>query len=93
MLIVCHVATGEVVSVAIMNDKYIGGGQSRGYGFDKIPSVSEDQAAITASMEKHLDIGQLMLFRPSLFLATNGPYSHKREACTVGITMQFYPSD
>ena len=28
----------EVLSVTIMNDKYIGSGQSRGYGFVEMPS-------------------------------------------------------
>ncbi len=40
-------AFGEVISVIIMNDKYIGSGQSRGYGFIEMPSQSEGQAAIT----------------------------------------------
>ena len=39
---------GEVVSVIIMNDKYIGSGQPRGYGFVKMPSVSEGKTAIAA---------------------------------------------
>ena len=39
---------GEVKSVTIMNDRYIGSGQSRGYGFVEMPSQSEGQAAITA---------------------------------------------
>ena len=41
-------AFGEVISVTIMNDKYIGSGQSRGYGFVEMPSPSEGKAAITA---------------------------------------------
>ncbi len=47
-------AFGEVISVTIMNDKYIGSGQSRGYGFVEMPSVSEGQAAITALNGKTL---------------------------------------
>jgi RNA recognition motif-containing protein len=31
-------AFGEVISVTIMNDKYIGSGQSRGYAFVEMPS-------------------------------------------------------
>ena len=42
------IAFGEVKSVTIMNDRYIGSGQSRGYGFVEMPSLSEGQAAITA---------------------------------------------
>jgi RNA recognition motif-containing protein len=34
-------AFGEVISVTIMNDKYIGSGQYRGYGFVEMPSLSE----------------------------------------------------
>ena len=29
---------GRVTSISIMNDKYIGSGQPRGYGFVKMPS-------------------------------------------------------
>ena len=47
-------AFGEVISVTIMNDKYIGSGQSRGYGFVEMPSVSEGQAAITVLNGKSL---------------------------------------
>lgn len=39
-------AFGEVVSVSIMNDKYIGSGQPRGYGFVEMTSKSEGKAAI-----------------------------------------------
>ena len=38
---------GEVVSVTIMNDKYIGSGQQRGYGFVEMASKSEGANAIT----------------------------------------------
>ena len=47
-------AFGEVASVTIMNDRYIGSGQSREYGFIEMPSVSEGQAAITALNVKTL---------------------------------------
>jgi len=39
-------AFGEVMSVVIMNDKYIGSGQPRGYGFVEMPSKFQGQAAI-----------------------------------------------
>jgi RNA recognition motif-containing protein len=39
-------AFGEVVSVSIMNDKYIGSGQPRGYGFVEMASKSEGAAAV-----------------------------------------------
>ena len=37
---------GEVLSVTVMNDEYIGSGQSRGYGFVEMSSKSESLAAI-----------------------------------------------
>ena len=45
---------GEVISVAIMNDKYIGSGQPKGYAFVEMPSQSEGKAAITALNDKTL---------------------------------------
>jgi RNA recognition motif-containing protein len=47
-------AFGEVISVIIMNDKYIGGGQPHGYGFVEMALKSEGEAAITALNEKTL---------------------------------------
>ncbi len=37
---------GDVVSVTIMNDRYIGSGQPRGYGYVEMASKSEGAAAI-----------------------------------------------
>jgi len=45
---------GEVTSVIIMNDKYIGSGQLRGYGFVEMTSKSEGESAITALNGKSL---------------------------------------
>ncbi len=45
---------GEVISVIIMNDKYIGSGQLRGYGFVEMTSKSEGEAAITSLQGKRL---------------------------------------
>jgi len=47
-------AFGEVIKAIIMNDKYIGSGQSRGYAFVEMPSQSEGKAAITALNDKTL---------------------------------------
>ena len=74
------IAFGEVMSVTIMNDNYIGSGQSRGYGFVEMPSVSEGQAAITAFNGKTLrhrtvDVIQAL---PLSDNSVNGSYSHKR---------------
>jgi len=43
-----------MISVTITNDKYVGSGQFRGYGFVEMPSQSEIQAAITALYGKAL---------------------------------------
>ena len=45
---------GQVTSISIMNDKYIGSGQPRGYGFVKMLSPSEGQAAILSLNGKTL---------------------------------------
>jgi len=71
---------GEVISVTIMNDKYIGSGQSRGYGFVEMPSQSEGQAAITALNGKTLRHRTIYVIQ-ALPLSNNGgkgSYSHKR---------------
>jgi RNA recognition motif-containing protein len=39
-------AFGEVISVTIMNDKYIGSGQPRAYGYIEMTSKSEGTTAI-----------------------------------------------
>ena len=39
-------AFGEVISVTIMNDRYIGSGQPRGYGYVEMPLKSEGTTAI-----------------------------------------------
>ena len=48
------IAFGEVISVIIMNDKYIGSGQTRGYGFVEMASKSEGEAAIASLKGKEL---------------------------------------
>jgi len=45
---------GEVRSVIIMNDKYIGSGQSRGYGYVEMASKSEGATAIASIEGKKL---------------------------------------
>ena len=47
-------AFGEVISVIIMNDKYSGSGQPRGYGFVEMSSKSEGAAAIASLTGKKL---------------------------------------
>ena len=48
------VAFGAVISVVIMNDRYIGSGQTRGYGFVEMASKSEGEAAIASLNGKKL---------------------------------------
>ena len=38
---------GEVLSVTVMNDKYIGSGQPKGYGYVEMAAHSEGVTAIT----------------------------------------------
>jgi len=45
---------GEVVSVTIMDDKYIGSGQPRGYGYVEMASKSEGTTAIANLEGKRL---------------------------------------
>jgi RNA recognition motif-containing protein len=45
---------GEVISVTIMNDKYIGSGQPRGYGYVEMASKSEGATAIANLEGKRL---------------------------------------
>ncbi len=71
---------GEVISVTIMNDKYIGSGQSRGYGFVEMISLSEGQAAITALDGKtlrHMTINVIQAL-PLSNNGGNGPYIRNR---------------
>jgi RNA recognition motif-containing protein len=74
------IAFGEVMSVTIMNDKYIGSGQSREYGFVEMPSQSEGQAAITALNGKTLRHRTIEVIQalPLSDNGVNGSYSHKR---------------
>ena len=74
------IAFGEVITVTIMNDEYIGSGQSRVYGFVEMPSQSEGQDAITALNGKTLgprtiDVVQAL---PLSNKGGNGSYSHRR---------------
>ena len=48
------IAFGQVVSVSVMNDKYIGSGQPKGYGFVEMASKSEGATAITGLKGKAL---------------------------------------
>jgi RNA recognition motif-containing protein len=45
---------GDVISVTIMNDKYIGSGQPRGYGYVEMSSKAAGETAIASLKGKKL---------------------------------------
>ncbi len=69
-------AFGEVISVTIMNDKYIGSGQSNGYGFVEMPSQSEGQAAVTALNGETLRHRTINVIQALPLSNNNGNSSH-----------------
>ncbi len=73
-------AFGEVISVTIMNDKYIGSGQPRAYAFVEMPSQSEGKTAITALNDKalrHMTINVIEAL-PLSYEKGDGSYIAKR---------------
>jgi len=62
---------GEVTSVIIMDDKYIGSGQSRGYGYVQMASKSEGEAAVISLQEKSIR-GKAIKVVEALPLSDNG---------------------
>ncbi|MFC1995318.1 RNA recognition motif domain-containing protein [Chloroflexota bacterium] len=73
-------AFGEVISVTIMNDKYIGSGQLRGYAFVEMASKDEGEAAIANLNEKvlkHMTINVIEAL-PLSDKKGNGSYITKR---------------
>ena len=62
---------GEVTFVSIMNDKYIGSGQPRGYGFVEMPDRSDGKAAINGINGKMLK-GREVKIIEALPLSDNG---------------------
>jgi len=75
-------AFGEVISVAIMNNKYIGSGQTKGYGFVGMPSQSEGQAAIAALDGETLRHRRIEVIKalPLSDNGGNGSCSHERKS-------------
>jgi len=71
-------AFGQVASVAIIKDKY--SGQSRGFAFVEMPTVSEGQAAIAGLKgktlrDRTLDVSEA---RPRPDRRGGGPYGDRR---------------
>lgn len=67
---------GEVVSIAIMNDKYIGSGQMRGYGYVEMVSKAEAKAAISELAGKTI-WGRVINVVEARSLSNVGNYSKK----------------
>jgi RNA recognition motif-containing protein len=63
---------GEVISVKIMNDKYIGSGRDRWYGFVGMPSITEGESAVSNLNGKNLG-GQAMEVIGALPLSAKQP--------------------
>ena len=61
---------GQVISINIMNDKYIGSGQQRGYAFVEMTSKPEGEAAIIALNGKSLK-GRVLSVIEALPLSDN----------------------
>jgi RNA recognition motif-containing protein len=66
-------AFGDVASVTIMNDRYIGSGQLRGYAFVEMASKSEGQAAIMHLEGKRIR-GRMINVVEALPLSDNKDY-------------------
>ena len=74
------VAFGQVKSVSVMNDKYIGSGQPRGYGFVEMASKSEGIVAVTGLKGKTMG-GRVIEVIEALPLSDNknkGPLHSRR---------------
>ena len=73
-------AFGEVISVSIMNDKYIGSGQSRGYAFVEMATKFEAEAAITGLNGKTLKERTIVVneARPHTGNRSGGSYGDRR---------------
>jgi len=73
-------AFGQVISVSVMDDRYIGSGQPRGYGFVEMASKSEGEAAV-ASLEGKTIRGRVIEVVEALPLSDNrgaGSFHSKR---------------
>ncbi|OGN98565.1 MAG: hypothetical protein A2Y58_00990 [Chloroflexi bacterium RBG_13_51_52] len=71
---------GEVNSVIIMNDKYIGSGQTTGYGFVEMTSKSEGIAAIAGMHGKKVRDHRISLVEALPLTEKNGKRSFIRKS-------------
>jgi RNA recognition motif-containing protein len=74
-------AFGEVISVTLMDDKYIGSNQPRGYGFVEMPSESEGKAAIVALNGKSLRSRIIDVIEALPLSGNTGYVSHIAKKC------------
>ena len=83
-------AFGEVISVTIMNDTYIGSGQLHGYGFVEMTSKSEGESAITALNGKSLKHRMIDVIQalPLSDRKGNGSYIAKRSGWSTSRVRQ-----
>jgi len=80
------IAFGQVISVSVMNDKYIGSGQLRGYGFVEMASKSEGAVAI-ASLKGKTIRGRVIKVVEALPLSDNKNkgFLHSRRRRRIGL--------
>ncbi len=73
---------GEVISVTMMDRRFVGDGQSRGYGFVEMPSPVEGQAAINALHGKTIRDSMVDVIQalPLSDASGNGSHGHKKGA-------------
>ncbi len=71
-------AYGAVTSIRIMNDHYIGSGQTRAYGFVEMPSHSEGRDAISALTGRM--IGNRVLHIIEALPLSNSANTYKKES-------------
>ncbi|MFC1869900.1 RNA recognition motif domain-containing protein [Chloroflexota bacterium] len=76
---------GEVISVIIMDDKYIGSGQPRGYGYVEMSSKSEGATAI-ANIEGKILRNRVVSVVEAL------PLSNKSEPVPINIRIRNQPN-
>ena len=84
---------GEVISVTIMNDKYIGSGQLHGYAFVEMASKAEGEAAIADLNEKtlkHMTINVVEALPLSDHKDEGFPYSRRSSHTSLRVRERRY---
>ena len=76
---------GEVISVTVMNDRYIGSGQPRGYGYVEMASKSEGKTAIANLEGKNLR-GRVVSVVEAL------PLSDRRATVSLNVSSSHWPN-